>query len=168
MRNSKSSIKVLCLESLRDPLMAAIRPELLMRVDVLSREELFRKLARHVVRLEHGLDEEVLFRAISEREEQMPSNLGHGVAMPHARLPGLKSMICAIANIVHSLEWDGGEPVRIAFLVLSPEDEAETHLAVLGEIARMMSDKTVREELVKVTNLPGMLKIIQERHTTKT
>jgi len=89
------------------------------------------------------------------------------VAMPHARLPGLKSMICAIANIVHPLEWEGGEAVRIAFLVLSPEDEAEAHLAVLGEIARMMSDKAVREELVKVTNLPRMLQIIQERHTTK-
>jgi PTS system nitrogen regulatory IIA component len=167
IKNHKQQLQVLCLERVHDPLMAAIRPELLMRLDVLTREELFRQLTKHVMEAEPGLNEEVLFKSISEREEQMPSNLGHGVAMPHARLPGLKSMICAIANIVHPLDWGEGEDVRIAFLVLSPEDEAEAHLVVLGEIARLMSDKKVREELAEVTNLPRMLQIIQERRSSK-
>ncbi|MBN1404815.1 MAG: cation:proton antiporter [Opitutales bacterium] len=162
-----SEMQVLCLERVYDPLMNAIRPELLLRVDVLSRDELFRKLAKAVCDVEPGLDSKELFRAIGEREEQMPSNLGHGVAMPHARLPGLKSMVCAIANLVHPLAWEGGEPVRIVFLVLSPEDEPEAHLSLLGEIARLMSDKAVRDELVQVTNLPRMLQIIQDRNAKK-
>ncbi len=167
LRSEKADMKVLCLERVNDPLMNAIRPDLLLRLDVRSREDLFQKLAHCVAASEPDLSPSKVFKAICEREEQMPSNLGHGVAMPHARLSGLRAMICAVANLVHPLPWEGAEPVRTVFLVLSPEDEAGAHLAVLGEIARLMSDKAVREQLVQAGNLPRMLQIIQERKASR-
>ncbi len=163
LRPGKGRTRLLCLQRESDPLLAALQPELLLRVQAGDRPGLFRTLIHHVAQAVPGIEEAPTLAAVIEREDQMPSNLGHGVAMPHARLRGLDHMVCAIAQLTHPLEWEGGEPVRIVFLLLSPEDEAGAHLAVLGEIARLMSDKATRDELMNASNLPRMIQLIQDR-----
>ena len=54
------------------------------------------------------------------------------------------------------------EPVSLVFLVLSPEESPELHLAILGEIARLVSDPVVREQLINAIEPDEMLGIIRQ------
>ena len=164
VKGGKVPAKVPCLQRESDPLLAALRPELLLRMAAADKETLFAGIIARIVQQAAGkVDAQRALAAVMQREAQMPSNMGQGVAIPHARLPGLPHTLCAIAQLEKPMVWEGGEPVRIVFMLLSPQDDAGAHLAVMGEIARLMSDRKLREQLQTAPNLPRMLQIIQDR-----
>ena len=80
-------------------------------------------------------------RAVEEvlRREMLGSTaIGRGVAIPHATVEGLKSMVGAVARIPHGIEFDSvdGKPVHIVFLLVSPSG-GET-LRALKSIAQQL------------------------------
>jgi len=84
-----------------------------------------------------------------ERERMASTCLGHGVAIPHGRLKGLKSAAAAVVRLKEPLAFGGPdeEPVRLFVFLFVPEMATQTDLEILGEIAEMLSDKKVRERL---------------------
>jgi PTS system nitrogen regulatory IIA component len=118
------------------------RDHVLVRSTATSKDDLFRQL----VELLHGssaaLDpENVLFR-LHQREQQAPTLVGHGVALPHALVPGLQRELLAVATLAEPLAY-GTTPdqtVRVVFLLLGPGDRPGTHIKTLSKVARHCSD----------------------------
>lgn len=84
-----------------------------------------------------------------ERERLASTCLGHGVAIPHGRLKGLKSALAAVIRVRDPLAFGGpdDEPVTLFVFLFVPEMATQNDLEILGEIAEMLSDKEVRERL---------------------
>jgi PTS system nitrogen regulatory IIA component len=84
-----------------------------------------------------------------ERERVASTCLGHGVAIPHGRLKGLKSAAAVVVRLKEPLAFGGpdDEPVRLFVFLFVPEMATQTDLEILGEIAEMLSDKKVRDRL---------------------
>lgn len=85
-----------------------------------------------------GMDEQLVLTEVRRREKRMSTALGRGVAAPHARIPGLPGPVCVVGVIPEGVVMDSpdGLPVRIFFLVLSPENDNGGQLAILADIAR--------------------------------
>jgi Kef-type K+ transport system membrane component KefB/mannitol/fructose-specific phosphotransferase system IIA component (Ntr-type) len=100
--------------------------------------------ARHV-----GLDPEEVAAAVLVREASMGTGLGHGLAVPNARLPSLKTALVAVALTPQGLAFDGldPEPVRVIFLVLTPDSEPETQLQILAAVARIAREPRLIHEI---------------------
>ena len=87
--------------------------------------------------------------ALTERERLASTCLGHGVAIPHARLKGLKRALAAVIRLREPLTFGGpdDEPVTLFIFLFVPEMATQSDLEILGEIAEMLSDKEVRDRL---------------------
>jgi mannitol/fructose-specific phosphotransferase system IIA component (Ntr-type) len=92
--------------------------------------------------------------AVREREELQGTGTGNGVAIPHARLPGLKRPVLVFGRSVTGLDWDApdGLPVHLVFLLLNPEREGGLQLQILAALARGLAEAPARERLIQATS----------------
>ncbi len=111
-----------------------------------TRQDAIRELAR-VAAPAAGLDFETINRAAQVRESVMSTSLGHEVAVPHARLPGLSRPVLAIGHSPEGIDFDSpdGLPTRLVFLLLTPTNEMSSQIQIMGQIARLFRQEEVRQ-----------------------
>ncbi|GBU23038.1 PTS system IIA [Fibrobacteres bacterium R8-0-B4] len=112
--------------------------------------EAIRSMARFTCSI-GGLDraEEVADKAL-EREEEMSTGIGFGIAIPHARLTGIDRLYMAAARAVAGIEYDSldGLAVNLIFMLVSPESIPTAHTEVLSALSRILSYEEVRRGLL--------------------
>lgn len=83
------------------------------------------------------------------RERLGSTGLGHGVAVPHGRIKGLKSPLAAFVRLAEPIPFESpdGEPVSLLIFLLIPDHVTQQHLEILSEIAEMFSDESFRNML---------------------
>jgi len=102
----------------------------------------------------YGLDSALVLERIEERERLGSTGFGRGVAIPHARLPGLARPVAVFLRLEAPVDFDAadGMPVAMVFGLLSPESAGAAHLHALAAISRMMRDEAMH---VALTEAPG-------------
>jgi PTS system nitrogen regulatory IIA component len=87
-----------------------------------------------------GLAAADVAREITNREKLGSTGVGNGVALPHARLPGLKAPFGLLARLHHLIDFDAidGEPVDIVVVLLLPESDDSAKGNALACIARAL------------------------------
>ncbi|MFM7759994.1 MAG: PTS sugar transporter subunit IIA [Burkholderiaceae bacterium] len=80
------------------------------------------------------------------RERLGSTGLGHGVAVPHGRIRGLKAPLAAFVRLSEAIPFESpdGEPVKLLIFLLIPDNVTQQHLEILSEIAEMFTDRTFR------------------------
>jgi nitrogen PTS system EIIA component len=83
------------------------------------------------------------------RERLGSTGMGHGVAIPHGRIKGLKNPLAAVLRVQNPIPFDAPDDEAVVLLIflLVPEAATQRHLETLSEIAEMLSDRTLRERL---------------------
>lgn len=121
-----------------------------------SKKKLFEHAAGLFEELK-GLKRQDVFNSLFDRERLGSTALGYGVAIPHGRIKGLGEAAGAFYRIKPPLDFDSpdGLPINLCFILLVPQHANEEHLQILGELAQMLGDETVRERLLAAE--PGKL-----------
>lgn len=90
-----------------------------------------------------------VFEILIAREKLGCTALGHGIAIPHGRDPDLLRPRGAIIRLREGIDFDApdGQPVSLIFGLIVPENCADTHVAILGQLARVLSDPEAREAI---------------------
>src|SRR5439155_817045 len=90
------------------------RPPGVPHLQARTRREAILVLAR-VIAAHTDVDEQVLAGSAIEREAVLPTELGHEVALPHARVAGLAAPITAIGVAPAGIDWNAPDnlPARI-------------------------------------------------------
>lgn len=90
-----------------------------------------------------------VFNCLISRERLGSTGLGHGVAIPHARVPRISSAVGAFIQLAEGVDYDApdGEPVDLIFGLLVPEESNEEHLQILSKLAETFSDGALRARL---------------------
>lgn len=129
------------------------RPELIF-TDLPQGEgaEVLRSFAERIARLGLVRDEEQLLRRLQEREQLGSTGIGAGIAIPHCKLPGLRQGIVAIGIAPQGVDFGSadGQPVRLFFLVISPDNAPAEHLQVLSAISRWVKTGGHAERLLEL------------------
>jgi PTS system nitrogen regulatory IIA component len=83
-----------------------------------------------------------LFAKLLEREQLGSTAVGKGVAIPHCKLKQLDRVVVAVGTVPDGIavEAPDGEPVRVFFLLASPEDSPAEHLQALAAISKWLRD----------------------------
>jgi nitrogen PTS system EIIA component len=97
-----------------------------------------------------------------ERERLGTTGVGHGVAIPHGRLSGLKQIRGIFAKLDKPVDYDAidDQPVDLVFLLLAPEGAGADHLKALAKVSRMLRDKTVCDKLRGANNGDAIFAIL--------
>ena len=118
---------------------ALTSPELIFpRLDCSDRTGLLRDLARRMAELGHVKDADELYDRLLEREHLGSTGVGAGVAIPHCKISDLDRVILAIGLTETGIDFGAvdGEPVRLFFLVVSPNHSPAAHLQCLAAISK--------------------------------
>lgn len=95
------------------------------------------------------MDQSVVVDALLDRENLGPTGVGHGVALPHARLPGLTSVCGLFFRMKKPLDFDAvdRQPVDLVFALFAPEEAGVEHLKALALVSRTLRDEGICEKL---------------------
>jgi len=121
--------------------------------NALSKSEVLSSLADRFSQV-YGLDATLVLDAMEERERLGSTGFGRGVAIPHARIPGIRRPVCAVLRLNAPVSFDSadGLPIDLAFGLLSPDQSGATHLHALAAISRMLRDDRLRDRLAEAQN----------------
>ena len=130
--------------------LASILPasQVLVGVDVTSKKRAFEEAGLLFENL-HGLSRALIADSLFARERLGSTGLGHGVAIPHGRIKGLKAPMAAVLQLAQPIGFDAPDeqPVGLLIFLLVPEAATQKHLEILSEIAELLSDASLRERI---------------------
>ncbi len=131
-----------------------------------EREESIRALLATLVagnRLGADLVEPAL-QAILEREKLGSTAIGRGVAVPHARLDELGTILVAFGYSEQGVEFRAldGEPVNQIFLVIASKDHTEDYIALMERITRLVQNDDFRRFVAQTSGAQEVIELIRE------
>jgi PTS system nitrogen regulatory IIA component len=111
----------------------------------------------------HSIARAVVTDNLFARERLGSTGLGHGVAIPHGRIKGLKNPLAAVIRLAQPVPFDApdDQPVSLLIFLLVPEAATQKHLEILSEIAELLSDRELRERLLHEGDAADVHELIQ-------
>lgn len=103
----------------------------------------------------HALSVTLVFDALWRREQASSTALGHGFAVPHARVTGIARPLTLYVRTRKPIAFEAsdGQPVSHLLVIIVPVDgDHEDHLRLLAHVAGLVSDRTFRERLGNATD----------------
>jgi PTS system nitrogen regulatory IIA component len=124
----------------------SLRPEAVATIRAETRQQILEQLAGRFAQAYDLSASEVLER-LDERERLGSTGFGRGVAIPHARVQGLKRPVAALLRLQEPVDFAAadGMPVDLVFGLLSPENAGVSHLHALAAISRIVRDERMHE-----------------------
>lgn len=88
-------------------------------------------------------NKKVIADAISERERLGSTAIGNVVAVPHAKIDGIKQTILTFGRSSEGVDFNSldGEKTYLFFMLLSPKDDIGAHLKILAKISHLIKDR---------------------------
>lgn len=119
-----------------------------------TRQDAIAELCRYAAKEEPSVELAELVETVSRRESQMGTALGEGVAMPHGRIAHLPKPMIVFGRSIAGIDWNApdGQPARFIFLVLTPQDDPDTQLHILRNIALVMTNEHFKKQLADATD----------------
>lgn len=142
--------------------------QVLAQVEVTSKKRAFEEAGLLFENL-HGLSRALVTDSLFSRERLGSTGLGHGVAIPHGRIKGLKAPLAAVFQLSQAIGFDSPDdkPVSLLIFLLVPEAATQKHLEILSEIAELLSDVMLREQMTSCADplqLHGLIAGWQSAH----
>ncbi len=103
-------------------------------------------------------------KSIIDREKKGSTGLGKGVATPHAKHKSVKRPFVAIGVSKGGVDFHSidKQPVHSIFLLISPEEHPELHLAAIQSIYSQLTKDQFRNFLRQATTIEDVLTILEE------
>lgn len=102
--------------------------------------------------------------ALLAREELGPTGVGKGIALPHARLEGLESVIGVFVRLEKSIDFDAVDrkPVDLVLALFAPIDSGVDHLKALALVSRTLRDVDVCAKLRANSDIATLHTVLTE------
>ena len=135
---------------------------------ITSKKRLFQDLGE-IAAAVYGLNTGEAADALQERESLGPTGVGHGVALPHARLSGVDRVVGAFLRIERPLDFESvdRQPVDLVFALFAPLDSGVEHLKALALVSRTLRDAAVCAKLRANTDPAALHAVLTEAQGIK-
>ena len=103
-----------------------------------------------------------VFRHLLDRERLGSTLIADGVALPHARIPGLRKPLAAFVRMAAAFPFDSPDAqAKLLFVTLVPDHADASHLQILSIMARMLTDDELIGELEKADDGASLIVALQ-------
>ena len=110
------------------------------------------------------LSKEPYLSFLIHRESLGTTAVGEGIAVPHARVEGLDSLVMALVRFKKGIGFGSldNTPVHLLFLVLAPEESTETYLRALAKVVSLLKNKEAKERLLAAQDPKEIYQVLRE------
>ena len=98
------------------------------------------------------------------REEQGPTGIGMGVAIPHGKSSGVNQTALAIGTSKNPIEWESlvDEAVTVVILFAVTDGDSDVlHIKLLQHVAMLLAHESFAEKLHAVKTPAEMLALLE-------
>jgi len=112
-------------------------------------------------------DAAALKDAVWTREQTRTTGIGHGLAIPHGKSPGLASLAMAIGKPRNPMDFQAidAQPVRLVVLLASPPDRTSDHIQALARISRLMTMDDFRNKIYAAQSPGEIYELLKSQET---
>ncbi|KAB2832162.1 MAG: PTS sugar transporter subunit IIA, partial [Candidatus Dadabacteria bacterium] len=110
-----------------------------------------------------GLNAGEVEAAVLEREETLPTGIGNGVALPHARIDGITKPVVAVGLSDTGIDFDAPDDklAQVIFLVLTPASQPEAQLEITSALARLFREQGMTERVMNTASYTEFLALMK-------
>jgi PTS system nitrogen regulatory IIA component len=141
-------------------------PLILSQLNGTDKEAILAEMAQHLSRHAQPLQmpPDGILQALLTRERLGSTGVGEGVAIPHAKIPGLGALVACFGRTPAGVAYDAidYQPVKLVFMLLVPENSAGAHLKALARISRLLKNAAFRDRLLQLPDAATLWKAFVE------
>jgi len=129
-----------------------------------SKRQVLKELAQHAAAA-LGLDQQNLLDALMERERLGTTGIGHGIAIPHARLAEVDRLVGLFARLEQPVDFESldDQPSDLIFLLLAPDSADADSLKALARISRVLRDPALRQRLRQERDRDAVYRLLTQK-----
>ncbi|MGH6904776.1 MAG: PTS sugar transporter subunit IIA [Geminicoccaceae bacterium] len=129
-----------------------------------SKRQVLKELAERAAAAAH-LDPQRLLEALMERERLGTTGIGHGIAIPHARLAELTRLVGLFARLDEPVDFEAldDRPSDLIFLLLAPDSADAESLKALARISRLLRDPNVQQRLRQEKDRDAVYRMLTQK-----
>lgn len=140
---------ILKLECCSTNLKSKSKPEVLIElVNLVKRNEIL-----------SDVSEEILLSHLQKREEQGSTGFGHGIAIPHCQISGIKDFVVGIGISHRGIDFASldHKKAKIFVIIVGPQESRSGHLQLLATVSRILKEPGIDSNLLKQESKIGLL-----------
>jgi len=128
-----------------------------------TKDDLLQELVALVTQGRDDATVEAVLGAVRERERELSTGIGGGIAIPHGKTPVVDQLVMAAGVHPGGAEFEAldGRPVRLFFLLVGPESAAGAHVKTLARISRLLRRDPLRERLTAAATPGEFLDVVR-------
>jgi mannitol/fructose-specific phosphotransferase system IIA component (Ntr-type) len=128
----------------------------------LDKADLLTQMAKFLAAAFSLPDADGIVAKILQRESEMSTGIGYGIAIPHSRITGIDRLYIVAARTAGDIEFDAIDelPVRLVFMMISPANTTSEHTQILSTLSKIVSSEQTRQQLQKAQNAEEFLTIL--------
>jgi mannitol/fructose-specific phosphotransferase system IIA component (Ntr-type) len=110
-------------------------------------------------------DRDDVLCALQEREDKISTGIGSGVAIPHAFSARAERVVAAFGRSIEGIDFESldNAPVHYIVLFIVPKKEYHLHLKTLAAIAKLFTNRDVRQQLGEASTCEEIHQIFASR-----
>ena len=142
---------------------ALLSPQrIFLDTEISSKKKLLQLIA-NIVADQAGLAESLIYSNLLNRERLGSTGLGHGFAVPHARVENLDKTIGCLFRLKEPVNFESpdNQPVDLVFTIIIPEQATEEHLIILSSLAGIFSRPEICEAIRSAASKEEIAQIIE-------
>jgi len=114
-----------------------VREAVIVTSESLEKEEALERVVSQLCQAYHLPYYDEILERIIERESRLSTGIGLGIAVPHCKIDGIEHIFLGVMLNRHGIEYNSADksPVRLLFLIISPETDYEGHIKCLSMIS---------------------------------
>jgi len=116
--------------------------------DSKSKKSVLEKLAS-ILSGTTGIDADIIFNKLYEREKLGSTSVGNGVALPHARLDGINMPFISVVVLEEAIDFDNIDDfdVDIVVCLVVPLRQTEDHITLLSSLSQILDNISNRKKI---------------------
>jgi mannitol/fructose-specific phosphotransferase system IIA component (Ntr-type) len=107
-------------------------------------------------------DRAALLAAVRERERVLSTGIGLGIAIPHAKIPGVTRFVVAVGRHAKGIDFDAidGRPVHLVVLIAGPQDAQDRYLRLLARLSGRLKQDEIRRKVLSAATAADVVAIL--------
>jgi len=139
------------------------------RLKFRTKEAVISEIVERLYKHKKIKDRKEILQALIEREKKGSTGIGNALAIPHARMEGLKEVIMFVGVSKRGIDFASvdGRPVCVIVLFLTPLTESGTHLKILSKLVATFGDRVFISKLINARTDEELYKVLKQGDTEK-
>lgn len=124
---------------------------IITNLEATDKSEVLTLMAKYLASHHDVKDSDLIVRKILDREAEMSTGIGFGIAIPHARIEGIDRVYMIAGRSVKGIDFNAidEQPVHLIFMMLSPTNASTQYTRILSSLSRVMSYEEIRSSLIE-------------------